>query len=176
MINKSYSPADIVIRPANIDRPDEADAAQIARIYNHYVVTGGATFDNVQWPSSRVTALMEIGLPDAFYLADLDNQILGWASARRFSDRHGYLHACETAIYLDPDAIGRSVADLLQQQIEFHCREHGFHHAVAKIIASNQRSLAFHYRHGYELVGVQKEIGFVDNQWVDVAILQRIFD
>ena len=124
---------------------------------------GGATFDKVHWAVERVEKLLEIGLPDGCYVADLDGHLLGWASARKFSDREGFRFSCETAIYLDPEAIGKKVADPLQQAINTHCCENGIHHAVAKIIASNDRSLAFHYRCGYELVGIQKEIGHVDD-------------
>ena len=122
-----------------------------------------------------INQLLQIELPDIYFVAALGERIIGWASARRFSDRHGYRHSCETAIYLDTPAIGRGVADRLQQQIESHCRQNGIHHAMAKIIADNQRSIDFHIRHGYELVGIQKEIGNVDGEWSDVAILQRIF-
>ena len=48
-------------------------------------------------------------------------------------------------------------------------------YAVAKIVAGNDRSLAFHQRYGYQFVGTQKEIGRINDQWVDVVILQRIF-
>ena len=42
-------------------------------------------------------------------------------------------------------------------------------------LADNQRSIAFHRRYGYELVGIQKEIGHMEGKWTDVAILQRLF-
>ena len=169
---ESLTPSEIVIRPAS----GQSDAAQIARIYNHYVDVGGATFDKVHWPVERVEKLLEIGLPDGCYVADLNGHLLGWASARQFSDRAGFRFSCETAIYLDADAVGKKIADPLQQAIDLHCRENGIHHAVAKVIASNQRSMAFHYRSGYELVGIQKEIGHVNGQWEDVAILQKIYN
>ncbi len=56
-----------------------------------------------------------------------------------------------------------------------HCRDCGIHHAVAKVIADNSRSMAFHQRFGYELVGIQKAIGHMNGKWTDVAILQKIF-
>ena len=101
--------------------------------------------------------------------------MIGWANVRRYSLRYGYRLTYETGIYLDQTAIGRGVGDVLQSRIEEHCRECGIHHAVAKIVADNQRSMAFHYRRGYELVGIQKEVGHMDGKWVDVAILQMIF-
>lgn len=166
-------PSDTIeIRPATID-----DAAEITRIYNYYIRLGGVTFDFDEYDVARVETLLKRGAPDAWFVADPGSscQLIGWASARQFSDRPGYQYSCETAIYLDQAAIGSGAADVLQQRIHRHCEENGVHHAMAKIVADNQRSIAFHYRYGYELVGTQREIGRVDGRWVDVAILQRIF-
>ncbi len=160
----------IDIRPSTI-----ADAAEIARIYNFYIRRGGVTFDVDENSIEKIAKLLGRGRGDAWFVAAAGDALAGWASARQFSDRPGYRHSCETAIYLEDQAIGSGIGDLLQQRIEQHCRDAGVHHAMAKIVADNDRSLAFHYRYGYELVGTQKEIGRVDGRWVDVVILQRIF-
>ena len=174
----SIDPNEVLIRHAFQGQPvDEqsTDAEQIARIYNHYVDAGGATFDKSHWSVQHVATLLMKTLPDAWFVAECNGDVLGWASVGRFSDRHGFRHSCETAIYLDPVAVGKSIGDRLQRAVESHCIEHGFHHATAKIIATNERSMRFHRRYGYQLVGIQKEIGNVDGKWVDLAILQRIF-
>lgn len=159
------------IRAANA-----GDAPAIADIYNRHIDLGGSTFDRVHWTVEAVDALLRCPAPDGWYVAEANSGLLGWASARRFSDRYGFRHACETAIYLAEHAVGTGVADRLQSRIERHCREHQIRHAVAKIIADNRRSLRFHERHGYERVGVQRQIGRLDDRWIDLVILQRIFD
>ena len=50
----------------------------------------------------------------------------------------------------------------------------GYRHLVAKIMAVNEGSLRFHLERGYEQVGRQREIGFLNGTWHDVVILQRI--
>ena len=153
------------------------DAAEIARIYNHHVDIGGSTFDAEHWSDDRVSRLIAAPQPDAWFVANQSGgRLLGWASARRFSDRYGYRYTCETAIYLHPEAMGRGIGARLQQRVESHCIASDIHHAVARIIASNERSLAFHEQFGYKLVGIQREIGRLNDRWVDVAILQKIFD
>ncbi len=153
----------------------QSDADSIARIYNHHVDTGGATFDNVHWSEARVRTLVSAAAPESWLVADAGGGgIIGWASARWYSLRHGYRFTLETAIYLDPASMGRGVADSLQHQLERECRERGIHHLVAKITADNRRSMAFHDRHGYELVGIQKEVGHMEGEWKDVAILQKL--
>ena len=151
------------------------DAPGIAQIYNHYVDIGGATFDTQHWTADEVVGLIGQPNPDGWFVAIQRDEVIGWASVRQYSSRYGYRFTCETAIYLVPSAMGRGVADLLQARIEAHCRQCDIHHAVAKISADNERSMAFHYRYGYELVGIQREIGHMEGKWTDVAILQRIF-
>lgn len=162
---------DVKVRPAEV-----ADADVLAAIYNGHVDLGGSTFDTQHWTVDFVSQLLDCGEPDGWFVAEASEGIVGWASMRRYSLRYGYRFSCETAIYLRPGAFGRGIADQLQQRIEQHCRENGMHHAVAKIIADNERSMAFHRRWGYELVGVQKEIGHMNGTWSDVAILQKIFE
>lgn len=152
-----------------------ADAEAVAEIYNHYVSVGGSTFDSDPWTPSRAASYIESDPPEAWFVASASSQILGWASIRQYSLRAGYRLTCETAIYLSPASMGTGVANTLQHRIDEYFRQQGMHHAVAKIVADNQRSMAFHIRHGYELVGIQKEIGRMNDQWIDVAILQKIY-
>jgi phosphinothricin acetyltransferase len=158
------------VRPART-----ADAAEIARIYNHYIRQGGVTFDLTEYPVERIVKLLQRGKPDAWFVAGSEHALWGWASVREFSDRPGFRRSRETAIYLDPAAMGTGVGDLLQQHVEQHCVAAGIHHAMAKILADNERSIAFHKRYGYEVVGIQREIGWVNDRWVDLMILQKIF-
>ena len=164
---------------------DSEHVAGIAAIYNYHIDAGGATFDTDHWKPELVQRLIRGPHPEAWFVAldrsergesTSEDEIIGWASAKRHSLRHGYRFTCETAIYLAENAIGRGVAQALQDRVEEHCRQAGIHHAIAKVIADNQRSIAFHQRYGYQIVGIQKEVGHMDGKWCDVAILQKIFD
>jgi phosphinothricin acetyltransferase len=152
------------------------DADAISDIYNHHIEIGGSTFDTQQWTASEVAKFIEKPMPNAWFVAEFGHEILGWSATRPHSTRHGYRYTCETAIYLHSDSTGCGIGGLLQNQIEQHCRQAGLHHAVAKIISDNHRSISFHQRHGYEIVGIQKEIGHIQGKWCDVTIMQRIFD
>ncbi len=159
----------ITIRSATQD-----DAQAIAEVYNHYVRVGGATFDIVSWTKTQVSNLLLINSPEVWMVGEADDRVLGWASARQFSNRHGFRMSLELAIYLMPDCVGKGLADQLITEVETRCRSANVHHLVSRVIASNERSMAFHFRHGYELVGIQKEIGNLDDRWIDLAILQKI--
>ena len=157
-----------------VRKANERDAGAIARIYNYHVDLGGSTFDTEHWSEEQVRRLLQPLGPEVWLVAECPDSILGWASARWYSMRHGYRLTLETAIYLKQSAMGTGVGRPLQQQLEQHCRKNGIHHLVAKIDADNQRSVAFHHSQGYELVGIQKEVGFLNGHWKDVVILQKI--
>lgn len=158
-----------------IRRANESDAEEVARVYNFHVRAGGVTFDIDPWGVADTAARLGQGDPDGWYVAEDHRGVIGWASVRRFSERFGYRWSCESAIYLDPVAYSQGVADALQQRVHWHCEQFGIHHAVARIVTSNARSIAFHERYGYRVVGVQHEIGRIDDQWVDVTIMEKIF-
>lgn len=169
-MNTDSTTNDLTIREAT-----EHDARSIAKIYNLHVHAGGVTFDIDRWSDEEAARRISRGEPDGWYLAENRTGVIGWASLRRYSGRYGYRFTCESAIYLDPTAYGKGVGDRLQARVEAHCRRCGIHHAVAKIVSGNQRSIAFHLKHGYRIVGVQHEVGRIDDRWVDVTILERIF-
>jgi len=48
----------------------------------------------------------------------------------------------------------------------------GFHAVIARISASGDASRALHARCGFELVGIEREVGRKFNRWLDVAVMQ----
>ncbi|MEM9644934.1 MAG: N-acetyltransferase family protein [Planctomycetota bacterium] len=154
--------------------PTDADA--IASIYNVHVDHGGATMDTVHWSSSTVRRWLPPHAPAGWYVATgTDDQVMGWGAVRPISERVGLRYTMETAIYLDPSSLGTGVADAIQNRLLVHCREHDIHHLMARIISTNGRSVAFHQRHGFEIVGVQREVGFLNDRWCDLTVMQRLF-
>ena len=101
-----------------------------------------------------------------------DPEVVGWGIVKQYSDRLGYRVTGETSIYLDRGLRGRGYGSNLQQALMERCAAFGYHHIVARIWATNQGSIAFHQKFGYQLVGIQKEVGFLAGQWRDVAIMQ----
>ena len=51
---------------------------------------------------------------------------------------------------------------------------HGFHSVIARIAGHNETSIGLHKAAGFELVGVEREVGRKHRQWLDVVELQRL--
>jgi phosphinothricin acetyltransferase len=45
---------------------------------------------------------------------------------------------------------------------------------MARIEASGEASRALHAACGFELVGIEKEVGRKFNRWLDVALMQKL--
>ncbi|HSB85390.1 MAG TPA: GNAT family N-acetyltransferase, partial [Ilumatobacteraceae bacterium] len=50
----------------------------------------------------------------------------------------------------------------------------GFHAVFARITASSDASIALHKSCGFELVGIEREVGRKFNKWLDVAIMEAL--
>jgi phosphinothricin acetyltransferase len=55
-------------------------------------------------------------------------------------------------------------------------RRHGFHAVMARIEATREPSVALHRSCGFELVGIEREVGRKFNRWLDIALMERLLD
>ncbi len=156
----------MTVRPAQT-----GDCEQIAAIYAQSQKAYDSTMEMDTNGDTFRRRLEQLHPREALLVAE-DGPVVGWGIVKRYSDRVGYRVACETSIYLDRRRRGQGYGTRLQQVLMKTCRRLEYHHVVAKIWASNQESLRFHQKFGFELVGVQKEIGYIGGEWRDVAILQ----
>ena len=158
-----------------IRRYTPKDFQAIAEIYNEAIVQGAITMDCVPQSAEDVRSLAEkFHHRETILMAEQDNRIVGWGIIKRYSNRPGYDFCCETSTYLTLGETRRGYGSQLQKALLQQVMVFGYHHVVAKILADNQGSIAFHQRFGFEIVGIQKEIGFLKGEWRDVVILQLI--
>lgn len=167
-------------------RAEAADCTVLAAIYNESVLARGSSFDLEPKAADDFTALLAGYQPgeEIWLLEDADGAdpelpglrpaVLGFAKIERYSPRLGYRHTAETAVYLWRRLARRGYGSMLKRALIERCRELGYHHLVAKVVADNTASIEYNRRFGYEVVGTQREVGFVDGQWRDVTIMQLL--
>jgi L-amino acid N-acyltransferase len=156
---------------------DITDAKTVMEIYNEHIAAGNSTMD--QHPKSLVEIekwFNDFSARELIVMLENERKTIGWGIIKEYSDREGYAKACETAIYLKQSEIRQGYGTFLKKWVIEKCRELGYHHLVAKIFATNTASIAYNKKLGYELVGTQREIGFVDGAWQDVTIMQLILE
>jgi len=163
------------VEPVQIKPCRAADYGAIAAIYNEAIATGSITFDTCRFEAQDIQAWVDKFCDrECLLVIERHQQILGWGIVKQYSDRPGYRVCCETSIYLTFSAKGQGLGKRLQTALLQKVVELGYHHVVVKIVATNDGSIAFHKSFGFEMVGVQKEIGHVAGRWQDVAIMQLI--
>ncbi len=155
------------------------DAEQLAAIYNHEVTHTVATFDLVprslpeqrEWLSARTGAFAAIVAVDP---ADLLAEVVGFGSLSPYKQRAAYRTSVEDSIYIRRDRHGQGVGTILLDQLVATAAASGFHAVFARIEASGAASRALHSRCGFELVGIEREVGRKFGRWLDVAIMQKL--
>jgi L-amino acid N-acyltransferase YncA len=164
--------ADVIVRPAVL-----ADAEAIRTIYNVEVTSQTSTFDLVPrsladqeaWLATRSGAFAAIVAVD-----DHDGPVLGFASLSPYKERAAYRTTVEDSVYVDRAHGGRGVGTLLLTRLIDVARQSGFHAMMARIEASGTASRALHVRCGFELVGIERQVGRKFNRWLDVAVMQLL--
>jgi L-amino acid N-acyltransferase len=158
------------IRPATLD-----DAEAIRAIYNLEVETSTATFDLVtrsleaqrDWLAARSGAFATLVAADG---AD----VVGFAALSPYKERAAYRTTVEDSVYVRRDQHGRGIGRLLLGRLLDAAEASGFHAVMARIEATREPSRGLHAACGFDLVGIEREVGRKFNRWLDVALMQCI--
>ena len=101
-------------------------------------------------------------------------RLAGFASLSPYKERAAYRTTVEDSIYVSRDHPRRGIGRALMEHIIDVARDSGFHTVIARIEASGTASRALHEACGFELVGIEREVGRKFNRWLDVAVMQLI--
>jgi phosphinothricin acetyltransferase len=151
------------------------DSEAIRQIYNLEVSTSTVTFDLVprttadqlQWLEARSGA-------HAVIVAEVDGEVVGFASLSPFRDRPAYNSTVENSVYVRSDQRGTGVGSALLGELMTLAAQHGFHTVIARIVGGHDASIGLHRRHGFEVVGTEREVGRKFGKWLDVVVMQRL--
>jgi phosphinothricin acetyltransferase len=151
------------------------DAEAIRTIYNVEVLTSTVTFDLVarsvedqhEWMASHAGVYPAV-------VAELDGLVVGFASLSPYRPRPAYSTSAEDSVYVVADHRGEGIGRALLGEIVSLAGVHGFHSVMARIVGDHTASIALHRSCGFELVGIEREIGRKFGRWLDVALMQLL--
>ncbi len=163
------------------------DAEAIRAIYNVEVLGSTNTFDMVARTKKEQEAWLlehrgvhpaivavEPATTEEGHLGANNERVLGFGSLSAFRDRSGYAATAENSVYVDRAQRGRGIGRALLAELLTLASAHGFHSVIARIAGHNETSIGLHRAAGFELVGVEREVGRKHRQWLDVVELQRL--
>ena len=170
--------ADYRLRPAT-----DSDAVAICRIYNQGIEDRLATLETeLRTPDERRRWLAArtprhpviVAEPADTPPAGAEPAPVGWASLNVFNAREAYRFVADISVYVERQWRGRGVGRALLARLVELGREHGFHKLVLAAFPFNPGGMALYEAVGFRTVGVYKEQGQLDGQWVDTIIMERL--
>jgi L-amino acid N-acyltransferase YncA len=166
----------IVSRPGVAVRLARAeDAEAIRSIYNLEVTESTVTFDLVPRSLADQQAWLEEhdGVHPAVVAHDGD-QVLGFGSLAPYRSRPAYATTVEDSVYVRRDRQGAGCGRAILSELVGLGTVHGFHAVMARIVGGHEASIGLHRACGFELVGVEREVGRKFGHWLDVVLMQRL--
>ena len=160
----------VIVRLAVLD-----DAEAIRSIYNREVTGTTVTFDLVprSLDDQRAWLAAHAGAHPAV-VAVAGEEIVGFGSLSPYRDRPAYSTTVENSVYVAEDWRGKGVGHALLGELVRLAGLHGFHAVMARIVGGHDASIALHKSCGFELVGVEREVGRKFGRWLDVALMQKL--
>ena len=159
-----------VLRLATVD-----DAEAIRSIYNVEVTQSTVTFDleprslatQRDWLAARSGAHSAV-------VAEVDGAVVGFASLSPWKDRPAYRTSVEDSVYVHRDQQGGGIGRSLLARLVEVANASGFHAMFGRIVGGHEASIGLHRALGFEIIGVEKEVGRKFGRWLDVVIMEKL--
>lgn len=159
----------------NIREVTPEDAAQIADIYDYYILNTHHTFETEPLTDEEMRErIEEISEKYPYLVAEDEGEIQGYVYAAPFKMRQAYEHSVEASIYVRHEAKEKGVGSKLYEKFLEELSETNVHAIIAGIALPNDASIRFHQKMGFEKVAHFKEIGYKLGRWVDVGFWQMM--
>ena len=168
--------ADLSASPTyTVRRAEASDLAAIAGIYDDAVLNSTATFDVEPWTEAeRGRWLRGHSHPYTILVAINGDELVGWASLSPFRSKSAYRLTVEDTVYVRANMQTKGIGRLLLGRLLEVAAENGFRTVIARIAAGNPASEQLHRRFGFRRVGVEREVGYKFNRWLDVVVMQKM--
>ena len=169
--------SDLKIRNATVD-----DAEALLKIYAYCVEKTAVTYEckvpTLEEFRTRIATTLE---KHPYLVAELENQIVGYAYASDFGKREAYKISVELSIYLDKNFRGHGVGRKLYAELERRLQLTGVKNLYACIGYSEVEdeyltlaSVKFHERLGFKICGKFTECGCKFNRRYSMVWMEKL--
>lgn len=169
---------EIEIRSATVE-----DVEDILNVYSYYVLNTAISFEynvpTVEEFKNRIRRTLE---KYPYYVAILDNKIIGYAYAGSFVGREAYKYSSELTIYIHKNYKKQGIGNLLYQKLEEDLKQNGIKNLYACIGTPVNKadeyldfnSVEFHKHLGFKQVGEFHKCGYKFDRWYNMVWLEKI--
>lgn len=162
----------ISVRHAEVD-----DVAAITAIYNQGIVDRIATLETEERSvDERHSWLLARTPRTPVFVCERDGTVLGWGSLNQFNPRAAYRFVADFSIYVEREARGSGIGSALMEHLIAAARKLGYHKLVLSAFPINQAGMKLYQRFGFRVVGIYRQQGVLDGQWVNTIIMELLLD
>jgi phosphinothricin acetyltransferase len=152
-----------------------ADADRLCEIYNHYVLTSVATFEEEPVSAEEMRQRVADVQRHFFWLVyDDGHGVGGYAYAGKWKARAAYRYSVELSVYVSPERQGLGIGKQLYAELLRRLPERDVHSVVGGVAGHNAASHALHLSFGFEQVAHFRDVGHKFGQWVGVTYFQLL--
>lgn len=153
----------------------QEDAVPVIDIFNYYVEHGFAAYFERKVPVDFFNGILQItrGYP-RYAVRSEQGQVVGFGFMRAYSPIPAFKKTAEITYFMAPDCLGQGAGQLIMDRMIEDARKMGVETILASVSSRNERSLAFHKKHGFSVCGVFENIGVKFGQDFDMVWLQRV--
>ena len=148
----------------------KSDFNSVKSIYQQGIDTGNATFQKKakgwnEWNSSF--------LDTCRIVAELNDEVVGWAALSAASKRTVYNGVAEVSIYIAKNYANYGIGNSLLSELVSTSENEGIWTLQAGIFPENEPSIAIHSKNGFKTIGVREKLGKMNGAWRDILFMER---
>jgi L-amino acid N-acyltransferase YncA len=107
-------------------------------------------------------------------VAEYKDQIVGWASLNQYNNRCAYDGVADLSVYISREFRGNGIGKKLLVELESIAIENRFHKMVLFTFPFNQLGQGLYKKMGFREVGVFKNQGILDGEFIDVMAMEKL--
>lgn len=142
----------------------------VSKIYKEGIDTGMATFEKEipTWKTWNNGHLKECRI-----IAQINQEIVGWAALSPVSSRCVYGGVGEVSVYVDKEFKRNNIGKKLLQKLINESEKNGLWTIQSGVFPENIASIKLHKKLGFRQIGYREKIGKLDGVWKDNILLER---
>ncbi|MGQ0742938.1 MAG: GNAT family N-acetyltransferase [Acidimicrobiales bacterium] len=154
---------------------EASDAEALRAIYNPEVVSSAVTFDLVpRTLEDQRNWLEEHSGAHPAVVAVEGQVVVAFGALSQYRARPAYATTVEDSVYVHRDHRGRGHGRAVLDDLVGMARGHGFHTVIARIVGGHEASIGLHKACGFEVSGIEREVGRKLGRWLDVVVMQHM--
>lgn len=160
-----------------IRKAQKTDIAEINSILNYAIMHTKYNLNTCQRSTEEAEKWYDSHMEENYpvLVAELDGEVVGWASLSHFRYISGYDTTAEVSVYVSHKYRHKGIGSMLVSSLEREAYGR-YHCLIAVVTDNNTASLSLHSHCGFTPISTLKEIAYKKGEYIDVTFMTKILD